>query len=39
MIDEECKSEIKEVSLTFEKPTSFSIPLSNHMDELWALDE
>lgn len=38
MINEECQKEFQTVSLTFEKPTSFSIPLSNHMDELWTLD-
>lgn len=38
MIDEEYKSDIQKVSLTFEKPSSFAVPLSNHMDDLWTLD-
>lgn len=38
MIDEEYKTEIQKVSLTFEKPSSFAVPLSNHVDDLWTLD-
>lgn len=38
MIDEEYKTEIQKASLTFEKPTSFALPLSNHIDDLWILN-
>jgi len=37
MIDEEYKTEIQKVNLTFEKPSSFALPLSNHIDDLWTL--
>lgn len=37
MIDEEYKTDFQKVSLTFEKPTSFAVPLSSHMDDLWTL--
>jgi len=39
MIDEEYKTDFQKVSLTYEKPVSFSVPLSNHMDDLWTLDD
>ncbi|XP_025407658.1 nucleolar complex protein 4 homolog B isoform X1 [Sipha flava] len=38
MIDEEFKTEFQKVSLTYEKPTSYAVPLSNHFDDLWTLD-
>ncbi|XP_050428281.1 nucleolar complex protein 4 homolog [Adelges cooleyi] len=38
MISEEYKSEIQKATLTFEKPVSYAVPLSNHMDELWSVD-
>ncbi|XP_060840353.1 nucleolar complex protein 4 homolog B [Rhopalosiphum padi] len=39
IIDEEYKTDFQKVSLTYEKPVSFSVPLSNHMDDLWTLDD
>lgn len=38
MIDEEFKTEFQKVSLTYEKPTSYAVPLSNIFDDLWTLD-